>query len=249
MPALFQIIDGYNLLHAAGMAQQDYAQGELLRCRNRLLKFLIERLSRAEIARASVVFDARDPPVGFPSTFTVSGLRVLFANPGGDADVLIERLIEEHSAPRQLRLVTSDRRLQNAAKKRRALFKDSEAFFDELNRRPVLPKRTKLSGTASPDAKDEHRLSETETAHWLKVFGEIPEVEELAQRGPIPTAAPVPLAAPPPASPKPARDDAAYWLEVFGEIPEATELKSKPGIKQSDVDDWIAEFEKDEGQR
>src|SRR5690349_20885382 len=45
MSAGILLIDGYNLLHAAGMAQHDYGPGDLLRCRTRLLKWLLEKLS------------------------------------------------------------------------------------------------------------------------------------------------------------------------------------------------------------
>lgn len=257
MPALFHIIDGYNLLHAAGMAQEDYAQGELQRCRNRLIRFLHERMSRAEIARAVLVFDARDPPVGFPSDFKVGGLRVLFANPGGDADVLIETLIAEHSAPRQLRLISSDRRLQHAAKKRRATFRDSENFFEVLSQQSVASPRNRSERGATETTDGDHddkRLSAAETSHWLQVFGEIPGVSELAEPSlpdDVPSTPPVKSPPPPPAAkPRkpgaPAGDDVDYWLKEFGEIPDAADLNRKPGIRQSDVDQWIAEFEKDD---
>ncbi len=90
MSAGILLIDGYNLLHAAGMGQSNYRPGDLLRCRMRLLRFLLSKLSAAEIKGTTVVFDARDPPPDRPAEVVVSGIRVLFANPGGDADVMIQ---------------------------------------------------------------------------------------------------------------------------------------------------------------
>jgi len=57
MSAGLLLIDGYNLLYAAGMAQNDYRPGDLLRCRTALLRFLLGKLSAAEIKGTTVVFD------------------------------------------------------------------------------------------------------------------------------------------------------------------------------------------------
>src|SRR5437868_5530965 len=100
MPARFLLIDGYNLLHAAGMGRSEYGPGDLQRCRERLLRYLAGKLSAAEIARATVVFDARDPPPDRPSRQTVRGIKVVFANPGGDADVVIQDWLSHHSSPK-----------------------------------------------------------------------------------------------------------------------------------------------------
>src|SRR4051812_42547896 len=104
MAVPYLIIDGYNLLHAAGMARSRYGPGDLLRARQRLLKFLIRTLSSAERERATVVFDARDAPPDRSPNWIVGGIRIVFANPDGDADAMIERLIAAHHAPKQLLL-------------------------------------------------------------------------------------------------------------------------------------------------
>ncbi len=116
MSAGILLIDGYNLLHAARMAQSSYRPGDLFRCRTRLLKFLLDKLSAAQIKATTVVFDARDPPPDRPAQIVVSGIRVLFANPGGDADVLIQNWLSRHPSPRRVSLVSSDRVLQRAAR-------------------------------------------------------------------------------------------------------------------------------------
>ncbi len=174
MAARFLLIDGYNLLHAAGMAQSSYAPQELQRCRNQLLKFLREKLSAAEKSRTTIVFDARNPPPDRPAQSVVGGMRVMFANPGGDADVCIQNLIDGHSAPRQITLVSSDHVLQAAARRRQARFVDSDAFFEQLERRRAG------SPVADADAKS-GPLSQAQAEYWLKIFGDIPETAELAK--------------------------------------------------------------------
>ena len=59
MPARFLLIDGYNLLYAAGMGRATYGPGDLQRSRAQLLRYLFSKLTPAEIARTTIIFDAR----------------------------------------------------------------------------------------------------------------------------------------------------------------------------------------------
>lgn len=177
MPARFLLIDGYNLLYAAGMGRATCGPGDLQRCRAELLRYLFSKLTPAEIARTTIIFDARLPPPDRPSRLVVSGLQVVFANPGGDADVVIAEFLAHHSAPRQLTLVSSDHELQAAARRHKAKFVDSDAFVDELERR----RRTAATAAVGlPDAKEEGKLSAAQMEYWLKIFGDIPETAELS---------------------------------------------------------------------
>ena len=180
----YLLIDGYNLMHAAGMARLRYGPGDLERCRTWFLKYLLGRLTPRELPRTSVVFDAGNAPPGMSRRTTLDGMQVFFANPGGDADTLIEEMIAVHSAPRQIRLISSDHRLQKAARRRRAGFVDSEVFAAELEqRKPVSPdQRTRRTGRRqSPDAKRGGQVPAEETEEWLRIFGEIPEAAELTR--------------------------------------------------------------------
>jgi predicted RNA-binding protein with PIN domain len=178
----FLLIDGYNLMHAAGIARLHYGPGELERCRTLFLQYLLDCLRPRELARTSVVFDAGDAPPGMTRRTTLGGMQVFFANPGGDADTLIEELIAAHSAPRQIRLVSSDRRLQKAARRRRAAFVDSRVFAGELERRGAVSDEKRKRRNAERrlvDAKRSGHVSPEETEEWLEIFGDIPEAAEL----------------------------------------------------------------------
>ena len=118
------LIDGYNLLHAAGLGRSHYGPGDLQRARQALLRRLFELLTPEEIARTAVVFDARQPPPHLPPHWYIHGLRVVYARPHGDADLLLEELIDGHSHPKRLTVVSSDHRLHRAAKSRRAVATD-----------------------------------------------------------------------------------------------------------------------------
>jgi hypothetical protein len=177
----FLLIDGYNLMHALSMARVRYGPGDLERCRHQLLGFLVRHLSAIQRERTTVVFDAGNAPADAPRHAERDGIRILYPAPGGDADTLIEELIDSHSAPRQLRIVSGDHRLQRAASRRRAGFVDSDVFVDELTRRGPVADET----TASPrQGQSQHpkfsgKSSQEETESWLEIFGDIPGAAEL----------------------------------------------------------------------
>jgi len=148
--AIDVLIDGYNLLHAAGLAKAKYAPGELERRRARLLAKLRDLLDPAQLPRTTVVFDARiNPPPDRPDP--PSGpITVIFAPRDREADDVVEELLAKHSVPQQVLVVSSDHRLHKAARRRGATAVDSEEFLDELevdhhvratNPPPVTPNR------------------------------------------------------------------------------------------------------------
>ncbi len=180
--ALFLIIDGYNLLHAAGLSQARYAPGDLKRQRHRLLVRLANSLTAAERVRCTVAFDAIDAPLGLDRQYRQAEISVLFAEPGHDADALIEALIDAHSAPSQLLVVSSDHRLQRAAKQRHAASVDSDEFLERLDARSNA---AAASAAQSPPLKPSSTGSSSsgqaeDVSYWLKEFGEI-NVEAIAK--------------------------------------------------------------------
>lgn len=126
------IIDGYNLMHAAGIVGRGMGPGGLERSRLALLNFLAESLEPSELSATTVVFDARQAPPGLPRSMTHRGLTVQFAAGYENADELIEELICSDSAPRKLVVVSADHRLQKAARRRRARAVDSERWYGDL---------------------------------------------------------------------------------------------------------------------
>lgn len=177
----FYLIDGYNLMHAAGMARLRYGPGDLERCRNRFLRYLAARLDEVERGRTTVVFDAHDAPHDASRQSRLEGMLIVFAPSDSDADTHIEELLAAHSAPRQVRVVSGDHRLQKAARKRRGVAVESEAFYRELDRRTPrkLGEVEDESSAASANPKFDGTISERETAEWLKIFGDIPGTADL----------------------------------------------------------------------
>ena len=179
MATPFLIIDGYNLLHAAGLARANYAQGDLQRQRHQLLIRLAGSLSTEERQRSTVVFDAIDAPTGLDREFEHNGIAVLFAEPGHEADEVIEHLVATHSASRNLIVVSSDHRLQRAARSRRAESLDSEAFLARLSRRGGAAQATLRSSEGSDRATGPSSASDPDVTYWLREFGPI-DIETIA---------------------------------------------------------------------
>ena len=219
------IIDGYNLMHAAGLARDSYAPGVLERCRLRLLTLVAGLLDEMQREHTTIVFDAKDAPAGGSRQDMFQGILIEYSPPGQEADDVIELLIRQHSAPKQLLVVSSDHRLHKAARRRRAHARDSDRFLDDCERR--ARKRT----ASTPDLKPEEDLSPAMLEAWLTAFGDIDpaaiRAEVAAKEPQRPIAPPAtdqsPLPPKPPAVTEPdmpeiPEDEVKFWERRVSEL-------------------------------
>lgn len=176
MSVPFLLIDGYNLLHAAGLARTRYAPGDLQRARHRLLALLCEKLTTIEQMRCTVVFDARGNLHLEARESRHHDITVLFTPPQFEADDLIEQLIAQHPAPKQLVVVSADHRLHQAAHRRHARPLDSHQFWEQLQTRPDA--RQAWQAPPPPPPEKPPATSQA-TELWLAEFGTI-SVDQLA---------------------------------------------------------------------
>lgn len=123
------LIDGYNLLFASGIFPETAGPPTLERSRAALLDFVALALGPAERKRATIVFDAAAAPPGLPREMMHDGMQVRFSPRQGSADEVLEEMIEAAADPRNLTVVSSDHRIQRAARRRRAKYVDSEAWL------------------------------------------------------------------------------------------------------------------------
>ncbi len=162
------LIDGYNLLHASGILPRGVGPSTLERARGALLNFLVESLEPDELRGATAVFDARTAPPGLPRIVDHRGLRVHFAlQIRAIADELIEKLILADSSPRKLIVVSSDHRLQRAARRRRATPIDSDVWYAEVLKRRIARQKPAVIDAPKPPGP----LSPSEVSYWLGKFG------------------------------------------------------------------------------
>ena len=167
------LIDGYNLLHVTGLSGRGPGlQGS----REALLRFLAATIEPSERPRTTIVFDAAGAPPGLPRVVSRDEMTIRYASDYDDADELIEELIAAHHVPRSLLVVSSDHRLQRAARRRRATFVDSDIWFAEALRRRERSRRP-----ASKAAKPPGNLTEQEVAYWLAEFTTAPDASAIEQ--------------------------------------------------------------------
>jgi predicted RNA-binding protein with PIN domain len=126
------LIDGYNLLHATDLFGTGKSAGTLQGSREALLAYLAAALSAGQRRATTIVFDAAGAPPGLPKTVHYDHVTVRYAREYTDADALLEDLIESHRAPRGLLVVSSDHRVQRAARRRGSSYVDSDVWYREL---------------------------------------------------------------------------------------------------------------------
>lgn len=156
------LIDGYNLLHATDFFG---SAGSFASSREALLDFLCSALPKNQLRQTTIVFDSSDAPPGLPRTTVLSGMTIHYASDYSSADAMIEELLEQHQAPRGLEVVSSDHRIQRAARRVGAKFTDSDQWYTEICRTRRLEKRQSndkpISSAGAPDV-----------AYWVEQFTE-----------------------------------------------------------------------------
>ncbi len=117
-----------------------------------------------------------------PSGKEIAGLDLVYAGADREADDVIELLIARDSAPRRLLVVSTDRRLVRAARRRRAQSITSEAFLGHLVHDAEKPKARPLPGFAA-----QVPLNEYAVGYWMALFGygDEPGEERTPGNGPV----------------------------------------------------------------
>jgi uncharacterized protein len=176
------LIDGYNLLNVTGIFAQAGPGTELHRTRVALLNFLAASIDQRERKATTIVFDAAGAPPGLPRTIKHDGITVHFAQRHSDADEMIEELLEQYRAPRSLLVVSSDHRVQRAARHVGASFLDSEEWYSE--RLAICRERRALADDAA--AKPTGDLTADELNYWLREFGGTTGPKKVESESPFP---------------------------------------------------------------
>jgi predicted RNA-binding protein with PIN domain len=173
------LIDGYNLLHVSGVFGVPGSPHAFRQSRERLIAMLAGALGD-EAQRTQIVFDASDAPPGLPKLARMNGITVHFASDHESADHLLEELILRDNAPRRLTVVSSDHRVQRAARRRRAKTFDSDVWLASLRR----PAPDSAADTSAEIAKVDSHLDEVAVREWLREFNITPArtPEESADR-------------------------------------------------------------------
>jgi len=146
------LIDGHNLIGQMPDLQLTDPDDEM-----KLISRLRAYCARSR-KRATVVFDS-GLPGGRSPQLSRGELEVVFASAGRTADGILKERIQHSRDPRGLIVISSDRDVARAARRRGARVEPSGAFAARLSARPESRQPLKPGGL-SPDEIDE----------WLKIF-------------------------------------------------------------------------------
>lgn len=158
MPVL---IDGNNLQHAAFEAQPDLLVGRVMMCQ------LLGGWAKRSGQRITVVFDGPSPEGDLLRQFGDSFVTVRFSGSGVSADSVIAELIEAESAPRRLVVVSTDRQVAKAARRRKAHAERSDDFWTRVQRDLAR----EASKPLEPPEKRRGLTNTEATSEWLRKLG------------------------------------------------------------------------------
>lgn len=168
------IIDGYNLIFQCGLEGRTRDPRAIERARDRLVSSLVRWMDEAARRQIVVVFDATTLPIKeTDKVSTKDALTIVFAVEYEDADSLIEELIQKHSSPKQLTVVSSDHRIHKAALRRKATPIDSDAWFDQIETKSesALENEGEAFGEKLEHDSDKEIPDGLNNIDWAKEFG------------------------------------------------------------------------------
>jgi hypothetical protein len=151
------IIDGHNLLWAVQSIEDDPSITDIGLCR------VLDRYFGLAGLNGEIIFDGTGP-LNKTEFAAIRNLQVSFSGRASDCDAIIEQRILESSAPKLLTIVSTDRRLREAADDRKAVSVKVEDFWDKMKKQLNRQKPDK-----EPPGK-RSGLTESETELWMKIF-------------------------------------------------------------------------------
>lgn len=232
---MIYVIDGHNLIGKMPDIKLSDPDDEQ-RLVNRLSDWV--RLSRRREVR--VHFDPGEFG-GYNNLLSISRIKVQFARVGKTADADIIRFIQTIKNPQEYTLVTSDREIILAARRRRVGYILSEEFSLMIAEELSVDDQPEADEEPTPEAgtEDEINLDEAALTSWIDIFKNAPQPaadDHIIEMPLIDRSPSKPLreakAEPPPKKPKKkeadpqqlkqgetelSEDDMAEWINLFGE--------------------------------
>ena len=170
------IIDAYNLIFQCGLQPKSLDSPLALhRTRQRLVQELAQRIEESQRPEVLLVFDAKNPRGYSTPDLVGQGFKIAFARDYEDADTMVIELMQKHSQPRQLTVVSNDHRIQTAATRRDATAIDADVWFDRL---VPLAQRADRAAPSAVSGKPKVTLSDAETQKLIDTFSDVPKRED-----------------------------------------------------------------------
>ena len=154
------LIDGNNLLFAARDADPERPPSRSTLC------FRLGQWARRTGEKVAVVFDGPAPTEALARQTSDPDVAVRYSGAGVSADEVLAKAIEADSAARLLVVVSSDREVARAARRRRAKTMRSDAFWAQVGRELARPERRPLE---PPEKR--RGVDAADTERWLRELG------------------------------------------------------------------------------
>lgn len=162
------LVDGNNLLHAARqLAGEQAPPGRAWLC------LILGQWAERYRQELHIVFDGAAPPRDVAVQIDHPAIEVSYSGAGVTADEVVIEAIGASSAPKRLIVVSTDRELRRAARRRRAVAVRADDFWRQVQEDLARPPRQR------PEPRSKYRgLSAEQTERWLREFGFDPDAEE-----------------------------------------------------------------------
>jgi predicted RNA-binding protein with PIN domain len=152
------LIDGNNAWHAlrrqlaVPVGRQEFASR-------------VGRWASAGGADVVIVFDGRAPGRGLVAQMELGGVRCVFGN-GREADEVIEEEIAATARPAGLCVVTEDKAILSAARRRRCRTMTSTSFVEQMAVKAPRPRQIRPAPSEKPSG-----VEGPESKAWMREFG------------------------------------------------------------------------------
>lgn len=177
------IIDAFNVLHTDGVLPAHLA--------NPGVPGLVRLLAKSRYAARDITLVCDGGASTTDSGIRMEPVRVLYSGGGREADDLIEDLIEHYHRGNALEIVSSDKRLKRAARKKKARCIESAVFLAELSADASRTPTARGNGMRAQVPLDPYSV-----AAWFEEFGLEPPRAPAKQPGPLPKPVPNPQPVP-----------------------------------------------------
>ena len=179
--AMRWLIDGYNVMHAAGRLGPKLSREGFRRARRRFLDELADVLPLDRRATSPSSSTPRCPPATSRSRRPIAGsassspTATRMPTPGSSTSSATTR------APRRLTVVSSDRRIREAASRRRARPLTADAFLGPQGPAPAFAVSTARS--PQPETDRDAPMDADEAAFWAEAFREVDDLPGIREVG------------------------------------------------------------------
>ncbi len=229
---MIYVIDGHNLIGKMPDIQLSDPDDE-----QKLVSRLSDWTVQDKRRKIKLYFDAGEFG-GLGDMLSRPSIRVQFSRMGKTADSMIIKFMESIKNPQEFTLVTSDREIIYAARKKRIGYILSEEFVVLLQEdlKGIEPGEVKEGQKpAEAGAEEEVDVSDSEVKEWLNAFEKAPHREPDIHIVPLPSRKP---------KPNPTNDlEEAKRIERAKKVVDPDKLKDgESNLTKEDLAEWMAMF-------